>query len=362
MAPSKDKCPIKGVHYARDFYNKLDRSGDALAGALGLNSSSDMIIKTFQSDPSLSVFNSFCERRKDNFGFDPNSMDPPPKPASFNSIGPKIFDLNTAKWMCIVDNDNPPGLEDKVDDRYIKLSELFRINTIWHAIRLIRVHPDLFPKSEVVTMPYRLAPYDLLHAWKWLVLISNRYIEQKSKSELDFNDREKVDKYIAGLRGKGKVTPPDYVGGNRDESGVNAASGSSQLDIDISTKPTEMAAQIREFRRFFTGHDEQGDLGTNDCVQPGEKPTNDVVNEITVAIGAVIIGAPKAEDIRPPITIAQIELRVQELVDTQEFNKCILYKPENFEKMSVSVKRTANAPENCHSLANRGKSGPLSRR
>lgn len=98
----------------------------------------------------------------------------------------------------------------------------------------MRVHPNLFPESEFTTSPFRLALYDLLHAWKWLVFINSRYYDQKSKQELDFKDRASVNKYLDGVRGKGKSTAPDYIGGKKDGSGVTSAPGPSELGIDIS--------------------------------------------------------------------------------------------------------------------------------
>lgn len=92
-----------------------------------------------------------------------------------------------------------------------------------------------------------------------------------------------------------------------------------------------MGNRIRRFRLFLTGHETQGARGINDCTETGEEPTIAIVNEITVAIGASIIGAVRGDALRTPITSEQIQMLIDDLVTTAEFNRCILFEPENFD-------------------------------
>jgi hypothetical protein len=99
----------------------------------------------------------------------------------------------------------------------------------------------------------------------------------------------------------------------------------------ISADPKEIGNRIRRFRLFLTGHETQGARGINDCTETGEDPTIAIVNEITVAIGPSIIGAVRGDALRTPITSEQIQMLMDDLVTTAEFNRCILFEPENFD-------------------------------
>jgi hypothetical protein len=50
--------------------------------------------------------------------------------------------------MPVLARDDPPAVDDPVSDAAIKYTEVFRISTMWFAVRLMRVQPNLFPESE----------------------------------------------------------------------------------------------------------------------------------------------------------------------------------------------------------------------
>lgn len=302
--PPQQPCGIPDVTYTLDTVKKLDTGTSYLAGALRLETSSD-IWDLYKEDKSTKPWlDRYIADRGDKFGWTP------PLDKKYDTLNPRLLGTiwSDLRYKAVLLSPTCPRQGDaEVTERLVTT-----LGTAWYSFQLMRSRPDLFPKSSLGSGNVAVEAYDWLHAWKLLSYI-----------------RGQVSKGIVPTTSQhGRPLPPEIYNDPAAKPQVIGppVSNPTEYPVDeiLGFTQEEFVAYRDAFDSANLGDDQNLALDNESLDRAA-----DLVRELSKSVEKSLDARQQRDIIRAPMTAAQRQHLIRLLVEkSDQFQaKGILFEP-----------------------------------